>query len=55
MLVEAGVPDQPWQTVNAAGTVCLRGRSIHGLAARYSAHPAAATRGPAASVAEPAE
>jgi hypothetical protein len=34
LLVEAGVPDQPWQSVNAAGMVCLRGPSLHRLAGR---------------------
>jgi len=29
MLVAAGVPDQPWQTVHADGTVGLRGKSLH--------------------------
>jgi hypothetical protein len=32
MLVEAGLPDQPWQTINAAGAICLRDKSIYRLA-----------------------
>ena len=39
VLVEAGVPDQPWQTVNVAGTVCLRGKSLHRLAQRTVVEP----------------
>lgn len=32
ILMAAGVPDQPWQTVHANGTTGLRGRSLHRLA-----------------------
>jgi hypothetical protein len=52
-LVEAGVPDQSWQTVNDRGIVCLRGKSLRGLAARYSAYPGSITRSPEPSAAEP--
>ena len=32
MLVAGGVPDQPWQSLNATGVASLRGRSLHRLA-----------------------
>lgn len=32
ILVEAGVPDQPWTSYTPTGTPALRGRSIHRLA-----------------------
>jgi hypothetical protein len=40
-LAAAGVPDQPWQSVNTAapGTVSLRGPSIHAAARQTVAQP----------------
>jgi hypothetical protein len=32
LLVEAGCPDGPWQTVKRDGMVCLSGKSLHRLA-----------------------